>query len=87
MCTTFISSQLFDLWEEGILNGDVFLKHHWLLLEREHPIFRASDLIPCCRYSASQGSSLRNQKVPHGRCHPRDTGQEPQDSAQIRAAG
>lgn len=86
-CTTFISSQLFGLWEEGRLNGDVFLKHHWLLLERGHQLFRASDLIPCCRYSASKGSSLCNQKVPHSRCHPCDMGQEPQDSARIPAAG
>ena len=85
--STFKSRQLFCLWEVGKLNVDVFLKHHWPLLERGYWFFGASDLIPCCRCSASKGPSLFSQKVLHSWCHLCDVGQKHQDSAQINAAG
>lgn len=68
--TTFTYSQLFGLWERGILNGDVFLKHRWPLLERGCWIFGTSGLIQCYRYFASEGSSLCRWKVLHSQMAP-----------------
>lgn len=68
--TAFTYSQLFGLWEGGILNGGFFLKHHWPLLERGCQIFGMSNLIQRYIYFASERSSLCRWKVLHSQMAP-----------------
>lgn len=76
--TAFTYRQLFGLWEEGILNGDVFLKHQWPLLERACQIFGMSDLIQHKIYILFQKDlPSADRRCCTARWH---LAQEPQDS-------